>query len=246
VFSVLPLSIVFGTVQVGYSAVETLTVVNTGSFDLEIDSVRSYGAGFGVSPDGASVIAPLDSMIYAVAFSPTAGGAYAGGIVFFSNAESTPDTAEVSGTAQFVAAAAAFAGWNIVSLPVTVPDRRRSAVFPTSSSGAYAYGPSGYSARDTLEYGEGYWLKFPSLQTVQIAGDERDEDTVSLTQGWNVIGSISYPVPVNSITQVPSGLVVSPYFGYTGTGYATTDTIHTMKGYWVKANESGFLILVRP
>jgi hypothetical protein len=240
------MSIVFGIVQVGSSAAETLTVINTGTYDLEIDSVRPYGGEFAVSPDGASTIPPLDSLNYTVTFSPTIAGLHTGGIVFFSNAESAPDTVSASGTAHFVSISTVFSGWNMVSLPVTVTDRRKATVFPTSNSNAFAYSGSGYVPRDTLQYGEGYWLKFPSAQAVTVNGEDRSEDTVIVSAGWNIIGSISYPVAVDNITQVPSGLVVSPYFGYTPTGYTAADTVHAMKGYWIKATQDGILILVRP
>jgi hypothetical protein len=137
-------------------------------------------------------------------------------------------------------------GWNMVSLPLTVADRRKTTVFPTSSSDAFTYTPSGYTARDTLRYGEGYWLKFPSAQTVSIVGEARDRDTIDVVSGWNMIGSISGPVPTDSIIQIPSAIVISPYFGGTPTGYVVEDTVHSMRGYWVKVSQNGQLILVDP
>jgi photosystem II stability/assembly factor-like uncharacterized protein len=134
-------------------------------------------------------------------------------------------------------------GWNIVSVPVTVADRRKTEVFPTSISNAFAYTPSGYVNRDTLEYGLGYWLKFASTQSVLVTGDARNEDTIDVIQGWNIIGSISDPVAVGSIIQIPSGIVISPYFGYGSTGYTPATMIEPMKGYWVKVNQSGQLVL---
>jgi hypothetical protein len=135
-------------------------------------------------------------------------------------------------------------GWNVVSVPVTVDDVRRSAVFPTSVPNAFAYTPSGYVARDTLDYGVGYWLKFPSTQSISLTGGERNQDTIDVATGWNMIGSISDPVPVGSIVQIPSGIVVSSYFGYGSTGYTPATTIEPMKGYWVKVNQSGQLVLI--
>jgi hypothetical protein len=63
-----------------------------------------------------------------------------------------------------------------------------------------------------------------------------------VAQGWNLIGSITVPVPVGSIGSVPGGIVTSQYFGYAGV-YATRDTIEPGSGYWVKVNQPGKLIL---
>jgi hypothetical protein len=57
-----------------------------------------------------------------------------------------------------------------------------------------------------------------------------------------MIGSISSPVGVGSIVQLPGGIVVSPYYGFS-TGYVPATTIEPMRGYWVKVNQNGQLIL---
>jgi glucose/arabinose dehydrogenase len=135
-------------------------------------------------------------------------------------------------------------GWNIVSVPVTVTDLGRSSVFPTSTPNAFAYTPSGYIARDTLDYGVGYWLKFVSTQLVSVTGEARNLDTIDVVAGWNIIGSISDPVGVGSIVQIPSGIVISPYFGYSSAGYTSVTTIEPMRGYWVKVSQSGQLVFI--
>jgi hypothetical protein len=134
-------------------------------------------------------------------------------------------------------------GWNIVSLPVTVGDQRKTVVFPTSVSEAFGYTPVGYVSDDTLDYGAGYWLKFGTTQSVSIPGVFITSDTLDVIQGWNIIGSISSPVAVGSIVQIPNGIVASQYFGYTGAGYTSSTTIDPMKGYWVKVNQNGKLVL---
>ncbi len=60
--------------------------------------------------------------------------------------------------------------WNLVSVPLNVADARKTVLFPTATSNAFAYTPSGYIVRDTLQNGTGYWLKFPSAQSVGITG----------------------------------------------------------------------------
>lgn len=133
-------------------------------------------------------------------------------------------------------------GWNVVSVPVSVANLTKTALFASSTSSAFAYTPAGYVNRDTLDYGKGYWLKFPSSQTVNIAGEIRDHDTVSVTTGWNLIGSTSVPVAAAAIQQIPPGVMSSPFFEYLS-GYAAADTLRSAKGYWVKAIQNGLLIL---
>lgn len=136
-------------------------------------------------------------------------------------------------------------GWNILSVPVTLPDLRTSQVFPAAASPAFAYTPGGYQVRDTLQYGEGYWIKFSADTTAGITGGLRTLDTVSVTAGWNMIGSVSGSVHVDSIGQVPDSIVVSSYYGYSG-AYGAADSLRAMQGYWVKVKQAGKLILRRP
>lgn len=140
--------------------------------------------------------------------------------------------------------------WNIVSVPLMVDDLTRASLFPTSTSYTFAFTPSGYARRDTLNYGVGYWLKFPSSQNISLTGSLTSLDTIHVTQGWNIIGSISSAVPVGNIIQIPNGIVSSQYFGYSNGAYTPATTINPMQGYWVKVTQNGSLILqssvVRP
>jgi hypothetical protein len=134
-------------------------------------------------------------------------------------------------------------GWNLVSLPLTVNDRRSAAIYPLAVSNASTFiSPLGYITRDTLSYGVGYLLKFRRQQSVPISGAARNRDTVVVRVGWNLIGGISTSVPVSSIAQVPPGLIGSHIYGYTN-GYVIADSLLPGFGYWVRANVPGFLIL---
>jgi hypothetical protein len=144
----------------------------------------------------------------------------------------TPDT--------FVVAAAA--AWNLVSVPGNVPDRSAGVLFAGAITPFYRYTGATYETRDTLEYGEGYWVRLePGTESV-IAGTKRPLDTIEVRQGWNIIGAISAKVPVAAITTVPPGLVSSPLFGYDG-GFRRADTISPGKGYWIRMNQPGSIIL---
>jgi photosystem II stability/assembly factor-like uncharacterized protein len=133
-------------------------------------------------------------------------------------------------------------GWNLLSLPVMpFKSRNRLDVFPTAISRAFEYSV-GYRSVDSLTVGKGYWIKFAVDQNIAIDGLNTTLDTVSVAAGWNMVGSISYRVPVASILQIPGGIVTSRYFGYK-TSYTTSDTIIPGKGYWVKTAGAGKLVL---
>ncbi|MBI3189394.1 MAG: hypothetical protein HYZ33_01975 [Ignavibacteriales bacterium] len=132
--------------------------------------------------------------------------------------------------------------WNIVSLPVSRNNMMKTTLFPSASSNAFTFTPQGYETRDTLDNGVGYWLKFPSAQTIQLDGYPRLTDTIAIQSGWNMIGSISKPVSVSDIVLEPAELLLSQFFDYTF-GYAVSDTMVPGKGYWVKSNTNGSIIL---
>ncbi|HLB00303.1 MAG TPA: T9SS type A sorting domain-containing protein, partial [Bacteroidota bacterium] len=69
-------------------------------------------------------------------------------------------------------------------------------------------------------------------------------DTIQLTQGWNLIGSIGYPIPKSAVAQSVGGLVSSNYFAFNGvSGYGASDTLKPGRAYWVKASTAGDIFL---
>jgi len=133
-------------------------------------------------------------------------------------------------------------GWDMVSLPVEVEDARKDIVFPSSVSGAFTYELS-YIIKDTIEFGKGYWLKFPTDNIIQFSGSNISSGTIVVHSGWNMIGSISKDIAVGNITSNPVGLVTSNFYEYDGVGYIVRDTIKPGHGYWVKVSQTGSLIL---
>ncbi|TAK61155.1 MAG: T9SS type A sorting domain-containing protein [Bacteroidetes bacterium] len=131
--------------------------------------------------------------------------------------------------------------WNMLSLPVTVTDFRKTTLFPTAASSAFLYS-GGYQQKDTLTNGTGYWVKFDAGEDITLTGFPRTKDSISVNNKWNMIGTISMPVPVSNILQVPSGIVTSSFFGYDD-GYGEADVLEPGKAYWVKTNRNGKLVL---
>jgi hypothetical protein len=137
-------------------------------------------------------------------------------------------------------------GWNMIGLPLAVADPLKASLYPEAVSNAFAYQapPVGYTSRDTILNGIGYWLKFPPAASVSLTGAPVLSDTIALAQGWNLIGSIAYPILKTQVAQSSGGLVASNYFAFNGVaGYGSSDTLQPGRAYWVKASAAGNIIL---
>lgn len=132
--------------------------------------------------------------------------------------------------------------WNLFSLPRTLPNNCVTEVFPEVTSLVFSYTGNRYVSEESLKTGTGFWARFVAKDTIYFYGTELDKDTIHVEEGWNLIGSISIPVPVASITSDPPGLVTSEFFGYNNS-YYTTDTIRPGGGYWVSVRQPGILTL---
>jgi hypothetical protein len=131
--------------------------------------------------------------------------------------------------------------WNLLSVPLEVPDWTKDVLFPTATSPAYSF-DGAYVEHSVLSLGTGYWLKFADTETVQITGVFTTKDTLTVVQDWNLIGSIAISVPVTSVAVDPPELVLSRFFEYNGQ-YIPAQTIQPGRAYWVKASGDGKLIL---
>ncbi len=133
-------------------------------------------------------------------------------------------------------------GWNLVSNPVIAANDSVRVLFPGATSSAFFYNSSGYHPQAIMSVGSGYWIDFPSAGSVTLSGSPVLTYTIPVTQGWNLIGSISQPVATSSIGSIPPGMTTSSFYGYSGS-YTTSALIEPGSAYWVKVNENGSLIL---
>ena len=129
--------------------------------------------------------------------------------------------------------------WNLMSLPVRVPDGSLDSVYPTAISNAFIF-DGGYTTSDSVWTATGFWLKFDSAQTVALPGNLNMEDTSEVKKGWNIIGSLSDSIPVSSLGQDPPGIVVSSYY-YFDSSYKVATSFVPGLGYWVKVSADGSL-----
>ncbi len=133
--------------------------------------------------------------------------------------------------------------WNLISLPLLLSSYAKSDIFPVTASEAFAYS-TGYVIVDTLHNGAGYWLKFAEGNTSSLAGVSIATDTLDVNDRWNLIGSISYPIPSTNVYAIPPAEIQSLFFGFSNNkGYSLADTLQPGKGYWVRMSAKGSLVM---
>jgi chitinase len=133
-------------------------------------------------------------------------------------------------------------GWNLISLPVSLSDRSVQHVFPTATSSLY----TGNTVKvDSLAYGHGYWLKFGYAQTMVLAGTPLRVASMQVAPGWNIVGSLGYPISSALVKALNTDIGVSGIWGFDGR-YINADTLIPSEGYWVKIDTAGTLILMLP
>ncbi|MEK7263064.1 MAG: choice-of-anchor D domain-containing protein [Bacteroidota bacterium] len=96
-FSANPSSLSFGSVVVGFSKTDSITVTNTEASNLTITSAVSSSGEFSVTPANAT-IAAADSQKFYVTFTPSSSGAKSGNIIFTHNFIGSPSSIPVTGT----------------------------------------------------------------------------------------------------------------------------------------------------
>jgi hypothetical protein len=134
------------------------------------------------------------------------------------------------------------AGWNLVSIPQELSDKRVTTLFPAATAKVYSYSQGGYRIEDSVEQGGGYWVKWDNPLTSSFTGRPLGVDTIPVTARWNLIGSVKNPVPVDQIVQNPPANAFTRFFGCDG-GYFFSDTIVPGHAYFVKVHNPGTFIL---
>jgi endonuclease/exonuclease/phosphatase family metal-dependent hydrolase len=138
------------------------------------------------------------------------------------------------------------AGWNLISIPVSMRDTVRTSLFPSALSNAISYENGAYTASSMVRSGKGFWLRFDSAATIILTGYPVLTDTVELRVGWNLVGTLTNDVNVSTILTDPAGILCTgKFYEYYGNSYYGTPTLSPGKAYWIKACAPGQVILAR-
>ena len=133
-------------------------------------------------------------------------------------------------------------GWHLLSLEAKYMVPVSDSLYPTASSCPFVY-DSYYDCADTIRNGTGYWINFQEPVTISNLGLVFHDIIIPVQSGWNLISGTSDTVPINSITSNPGGMITSAFYGYEEGGYLTAHNITPGKGFWVKVNQEGQLII---
>ena len=133
-------------------------------------------------------------------------------------------------------------GWNLVGLPLEVENASYTTLFPESIEGTLYSFDNGYNPEISLINGEGYWLRFDNAGSSTITGVPINELTISLNEGWNLVSGLSEDISIYSVSDPDSIIIPGTLYGF-NEGYLETDLFVPGKGYWLRANNSGNIIL---
>ena len=134
--------------------------------------------------------------------------------------------------------------WNLVGLPIEVEDALYTILFPESIEGTLFSFDNGYNLETSLIQGEGYWLRFSESGSTTITGAPIVELTISLSAGWNLISGITSSFNISNIQDPDEIIISSTVYGFTPDGYVNANILEPGKGYWIRANNSGSIILI--
>jgi len=97
--SAAPGSVSFGTVTVGQSSSQAVTLTNAGGAPLNITQLAGPGTGFSLTGLALPLtLAPGKSTAFTVSFTPTSGASSSSSLMLVSNAPTSPTTIPLSGT----------------------------------------------------------------------------------------------------------------------------------------------------
>ena len=133
--------------------------------------------------------------------------------------------------------------WGLVGLPLEVENPSYTELFPDAVTGTLYSFNDGYNSEETLIQGNGYWLRFNNAGTTTITGIPVTELSLSLSAGWNLISGISTPVEIGAIIDPDNIIINGTIYGF-DSGYVEVDELIPGEGCWVRANNSGNIILM--
>ena len=139
------------------------------------------------------------------------------------------------------------AGWNMISLGAEPVTNLVHVLIPVATSAAFSYdlAQGGYLVNNSLRAGVGYWLHFAgAVDSVPVVGGTTlSQETVKVTEGWNLVGMIGAPLALGDIQTHPAGIRSSSFFSYQSGYRIALDSLRPGRAYWAKFRRDGDLIL---
>lgn len=128
--------------------------------------------------------------------------------------------------------------WTLASVPLG------SAEIEADNATIFEYGEE-YEPVDVLEPSKGYWIKSKTYDDEPVAtkGPGLDHSSINLSGGWNLIGSLSDTIAINTIADSSGILTDASIYSYSDGNYQPVDSLAPQQGYWVFASDSGSISL---
>jgi hypothetical protein len=225
-----PASVSFGSVLVGSTSNQSITLSNTGSTTVTVSQATATGSGFSIS--GLSLplaLAAGQSAPFGVIFAPTAAGSVSGSISIVSNASGSATTVSLSGTGMtlLISASPASTSFGNVALgsSSTLP-----VILTNTGTGSVTI------SQDSVT-GTGFTISGPTLPVTLSAGQNTDFNvTFAPTAAGSVTGSASI---VSNATNSPNNEPLSGT-GVHAVSLSWTASPSTVTGYNVyRGGQSG-------
>jgi PKD repeat protein len=132
--------------------------------------------------------------------------------------------------------------WNMVGVPLLVENTNYQFLFPDAVGGTLFRFGQGYISDQNMIPGSGYWLRFYNSGVSTIAGFVVPQLELNLMTNWNLISGSATEIPVTSIID-PEGIIVpNTFYVYDG-GYVNAESLVPGKSYWMRASDSGTIII---
>ena len=133
--------------------------------------------------------------------------------------------------------------WNLLGLPLDTDDVSYTTLFPGAIEGTLFSYSNGYFPASTLNNGIGYWLRFNESGNTTLTGIPLNELTINLNEGWNLISSISTLFDIQLIQDPDEIIILDTIYEFTLEGYSNPEFLEPGKGYWIRAYDTGTIII---
>ncbi len=138
-------------------------------------------------------------------------------------------------------------GWNLIGLPVIMNMPDWTGLIPDIFAGPMEYDTKtkSFFFNELPREGHGFWIYTTEEYEAHVAGIPKDETSILVYRGWNLIGTLRTP---SHIETEPAGILVESTLYYWDALTHTyisgdIDDIIPGKGYWVLCTNDGILTL---
>ena len=106
----------------------------------------------------------------------------------------------------------------------------------------YSFDGGSYINTVELSPGVGYWLRFNNPGSEIVSGTVINAMTLTLQEGWNLVSGITYPVEIDTISDLEGLIISGTIYGFDGS-YVPAEVLEPGKGYWLRSSGDGVITL---